>query len=76
MPIGTFTQKIADQSKISISAPPSTGPSPKPKPAIVAQIPIAQGRRSGSKASTRIDSESGASSAAPMPCSARNAISM
>jgi hypothetical protein len=54
-PIGTFTQKIADQSKASISAPPRTGPRPKPKPAIVAHIPIAHARRSGSNASTRID---------------------
>lgn len=76
MPIGTFTQKIADQSKTSISAPPSTGPRPNPRPAIVAQIPIAHARRSGSNASARIDSDSGARRAAPTPCSARKAISM
>ena len=76
IPTGTFIQKIADQSKALISSPPRIGPPPNPMPATVAQIPIAQARRSGWYASTRIDSESGASSAAPAPCNARNVISM
>ena len=46
-PIGTFTQKIADQSKAAISAPPTIGPAPNPIPATAAQIPIAHARRSG-----------------------------
>jgi hypothetical protein len=76
MPNGTFTQKIADQSNASISRPPATGPAPKPRPAIMAQMPIAQCRRSAGNASTMIDSASGASIAAPTPCSARIAISI
>ncbi len=47
MPIGTFIQKIADQSKSSIRRPPTIGPPPKPMPATVAQMPIAHARRSG-----------------------------
>jgi hypothetical protein len=39
-------------------------------------MPIAHARRSGGYASTRIESESGARSAAPTPWSARNTISI
>ena len=46
MPTGTFSQKIADQSKSSISSPPRIGPPLKPRPATVAQMPIAHARRS------------------------------
>ena len=75
-PSGTLTQKIADQSNSSMSTPPRIGPSPNPSPAAAAQMPIAAVRRSSSgNASTRIDSASGAMSAAPAPCSARNATS-
>lgn len=74
MPIGTLTQKIADQSKSPISTPPTIAPLPKPIPAAAAQTPIAVVRRSCGKASIRIESVSGAISAAPTPCSARKAI--
>jgi hypothetical protein len=74
-PSGTLTQKIADQPNASISTPPRIGPSPNPSPATAAQIPIAPARRSAGNASTRIDSVSGAISAAPTPCTTRAAIS-
>jgi hypothetical protein len=56
IPIGTFIQKMADQSKAPIRTPPTIGPPPNPKPATVAQMPIAEARRSGGNASTRIES--------------------
>ena len=45
-PSGTLTQKIADQSKRSISSPPTIGPLPNPIPAAAAHMPIAPVRRS------------------------------
>jgi hypothetical protein len=57
MPNGTLTQKMADQSKALMSAPPRIGPPPEPRPATVAQIPIAHARRSGGNASAMIERE-------------------
>ena len=75
-PSGTLTQKIADQSKRSINSPPTTGPLPNPIPAAAAHRPIAPVRRSPGWASTRIESDNGATSAAPAPWTARSAISV
>ena len=46
-----------------------------PRPPTPIQIPIAFARSSRGKTSVRIDSVPGITSAAPAPCSARNAIS-
>ena len=45
--MGTLTQKIDDQSNTDRRRPPTTGPRPKPKPAMAAQIPKAPARRAG-----------------------------
>ena len=43
---GTFTQKTEDQLKTDRRAPPTTGPSPKPRPEMAAHMPNAPARRS------------------------------
>ncbi len=43
---GTLTQKTEDQLKTERRTPPTTGPSPKPRPEIAAHIPKAPARRS------------------------------
>ena len=47
MPMGTFTQKTAGQPDSWISTPPTIGPAPNPRPATLAQMPIAVVRHSG-----------------------------
>jgi hypothetical protein len=44
--IGTLTQKTEDQLNTDRSAPPTTGPSPKPRPEMAAHTPKAPARRS------------------------------
>ena len=43
---GTLTQKTEDQLKTDRRAPPTTGPSPKPRPEMAAHMPKAPARRS------------------------------
>ncbi len=75
MPIGTLTQNTDAQPKLSTSTPPTTGPIAMPRPEMPAQTPIASGICSRGKALTRIDSESGFISAAPVPWRQRAMIS-
>ena len=58
-----------------MTAPPTSGPSATAMPLIPDQTPIAIPRRSGGNASASRVSVSGVTIAAPMPCSARAAIS-
>ncbi len=74
-PIGTFTQKTADQEKCWVRKPPSSGPMARPRPEMPAQMPIACGSCLRGNTATRIESESGLSSAPPTPWTARNPIS-
>ena len=74
-PIGTLIQNTADHETCSTRKPPSSGPIARPRPEIPAQMPIAVGSCFRGKAATRIESESGFSSAPPTPCSERAAIS-
>ena len=74
-PIGTLIQKTALQPTCSVRKPPSKGPRASPRPETPAQIPIACGSLGRGNVATRIDSDSGFISAAPVPCSARKMIS-
>ena len=74
-PIGTLTQNTDAQPKFSTSTPPTTGPIAMPRPEMPAHTPIAIGIWSRGNALTRIDSESGFISAAPVPCRQREKIS-
>jgi len=74
-PIGTFSQKIHCHEIPWAIAPPTSGPPRTAMPVTPLKIPIAQARRSGGKAALRSASESGITSAAPAPCTARAAIS-
>ena len=73
--MGTLTQNTAGQPKKWISTPPTIGPAPKPRPATLAQMPMAPVRASGGYASIKIESVSGAMIAAPTPCSPRKSTS-
>ena len=75
-PIGTLIQNTADQSAFSTSSPPSSGPIASPSPEIPAHTPIAAGSRFGGNVATRIESDSGFISAAPVPWIARAATSI
>ena len=75
-PIGTLIQNTADQSAFSTSSPPSRGPIASPRPEIPAHTPIAAGSRFGGNVATRIESDSGFISAAPVPWIARAATSI
>ena len=66
-PIGTFTQKTADQDTRSTRNPPASGPTESPSAETPAQTPIAVGSCLRGNAATRIESDSGLSSAAPAP---------
>ena len=74
-PIGTLSQKIHVQSMPSTTAPPTSGPLATASPVMALKMPIAAPRRSGGKAALRSARPSGITNAAPMPCSARPAIS-
>jgi hypothetical protein len=67
-------QKIHCQLIPWVIAPPTTGPPSTARPVIPLNRPIAHARRSGGNASVRIAIESGITSAAPAPCTARIAI--
>jgi hypothetical protein len=66
-PNGTLTQKMDDHPNTPSSRPPTTGPSPKPRPAQVAQIPIAPARAFPEYAWLRMDSASADIMAPPTP---------
>ncbi len=74
-PIGRLMKKMYRQSKAVTSRPPSVGPAIVATPATAPQIPNAAPRRSGGKTIVSSASVCGISSAAPAPCTARNAIS-
>jgi hypothetical protein len=74
-PMGTFSQKIHCQAIPCTTAPPTSGPMATPKPLTADQNPRASPRRSRGTASDSSVSVSGSTIAAPMPCTARAAIS-
>ena len=69
--MGTFSQKISSQLPICSTAPPTSGPSAMPSPAIALSPAMASPRRASETAPTSSVSDSGRSTAAPSPCSAR-----
>ena len=71
----TLVRKIEPHQKCSSSQPLMTPPSATPTPAKPAQIAMACGRSSGGNTWARIDSVAGITNAAPMPMTARAAIS-
>src|ERR1043166_280873 len=75
-PTGTLMKKIHDQLSALVSAPPSRTPAAPPLPEAAPQMPRATLRsRPSRKVVVRIERAAGESSAAPSPCSERNAIS-
>ena len=75
-PTGTLMKKIHDQLRPLVSAPPSSTPAAPPLPDAAPQIPSATLRsRPSVNVVVRIDSAAGERSAAPRPCTDRNAIS-
>ena len=74
-PIGTLSQKIHCQARVSVIAPPNTGPATTARPVIAPNSPSAHARRSGGKAALSSASDSGAITAAPAPWTARAVIS-
>ncbi len=75
MPIGTLIQKIQCQEMPSTIAPPITGPAATASPEMPDQMPMANPRLPGGKASARRVRDSGSTGAAPRPCSARKKMS-
>ena len=75
-PIGTLIQKIHCHASPSATAPPITGPLATARPVRPCSAPIAAPRFSGGKAAPTSVSESGMTAAAPMPWTARAAISV
>ena len=73
---GTLIQKIACQFQPSMTAPPTSGPTATPRPAMPPQRPMASGRRSGATPPAMRASDSGMTPAPPKPCSARAAIEL
>jgi hypothetical protein len=76
MPTGTLIQKIHCHEAPSVMAPPMTGPSATPRPAIAPQMPSATPRFSGAVTLASSVSVSGITIAPPSPCTARAAISV
>ena len=76
MPIGTLTKKIHCQPSRSTSTPPARGPTRVATPAVAPHTLIATPRRSAGKIRVIVDNVCGVSSAAPIPCTTRAAISM
>ena len=74
-PTGTLIQKIHCQLMPWMIAPPRSGARATPSPVMPPQIPIAVPRFSSGNASLIRVSESGSTTAAPAPCTARDAIS-
>ena len=66
-----FSQKIHCQDNPWATAPPITGPASTASPITLLKIPSAQARRSGGNAALSSASDSGSTSAAPAPCTAR-----
>ena len=76
MTIGTLTMKIEPHQKCSSRNPPATGPMATAMPATPAHSPIATARsRASVKTFVRIESVAGMMNAAPMPITARAAMS-
>ena len=75
MPMGTLIQKIHCQDAASVTAPPMTGPSAAPRPAVAPQRPSAMPRRCGGVTLAMSVTVSGVTIAAPTPWTARAAIS-
>ncbi len=76
-PIGMLTRKIQCQVRRSVSTPPSSTPIEPPPEATKPNTPIALARSAGSVKRFMIsDSETADATAPPMPCTAREAISM
>ena len=69
-------KKIACQPTCSVRNPPTTGPIERARAETPAQVPIALPRSEAGKAWVTIDSVAGIISAAPMPCTARETISI
>ena len=76
MPMGTLIQKIHCQDAESVTAPPMTGPSAAPRPTMAPQRPSARPRRCGGVTLAMRVRVSGMTIAAPMPWTARAAISV
>ncbi len=75
-PTGTLMKKIHSQPNALVNAPPSSTPAAAPLPETAPQMPSARFRSfPSSNVVVRIDSAAGETSAAPRPCSERNAIS-
>ena len=72
---GTLTSRVEPHQKPSSSAPETMGPMEAPAPANPAQTAIARGRSCGGKIDVMMDSVAGMMNAAPMPITARLAIS-
>ena len=75
-PIGTLIQKIHCHELHSTTAPPITGPSATPRPAIAPHTPNATPRLAAGMTSASTVSVSGMTIAPPTPCSAREATSV
>src|SRR5262245_48993493 len=74
--IGTLTQKIERQPKLSTRTPPTIGPSPSDSPETEANTPIARARSAGSRnVLTTIAIATGLSIVPPTACTTRAAIS-
>ena len=73
-PIGTLIQNTARQST-SARRPPATRPMNAPAMPAITLTPIAKPRWAAGNASVRIAAEFAVSSAPPMPCTTRHAIS-
>ena len=74
-PSGMFSQKIHCQDSPWATAPPITGPASTARPVTLLKMPSAQARRWGGNAALSSASDSGSTSAAPAPCTARAVIS-
>ena len=75
MPIGTLTQNTQCQSRPWVTAPPMSGPAATPRPEMPPHRPTAAPRRSTGIAVVTSVRPTGASTAAPSPWTARNAMS-
>ena len=74
-PIGTLIQKIHCQESPSTTAPPTSGPIATARPLMPPHAPSATPRRSAGTAFERMVRVNGITIAAPMPWTARAAIS-
>src|ERR1700729_1018915 len=72
---GTSAHQLARHPSVTVSRPPSSGPSRFATPADAPQIPSAPPRRSGGNPLTAPASAAGLTRPAPTPCTTRLAIS-